>query len=193
MKIINTYPVFVNVVRIGKESFQFKFKKSRCFDYGEDFFVINFHGLKIHQDAEAWIKSVKEDHINMDSVITITGNTMEIFTGSSDESLWGDWCTGFPPFEFERYETMYVQKEQKDWEDEFLLTVRMQVLEKMRQHVMSPDFRNKIYEYCTDDVLKTGLKSRQRERLTDILEQISKLNAWDYYDVFVQKSRFDIN
>lgn len=193
MKIINTYPVFVNIVRIGKESFQFKFKKSLCFDDGEDFFVVNFHGLKIHQDAEEWIKFIKDDHMNMDSVITIDGNTMEIFTGSSEEYLWGDWSTSFSPFEFESYDTRYVQKEQKDWEDELLLTVRMKVLEKMRQHVMSPEFRNQIHEYCTDDVLKTGLKSRQRERLTDVLEEINKLNAWDYYEIFVRKRRFDIS
>ncbi|WP_160138952.1 hypothetical protein [Chryseobacterium sp. c4a] len=193
MKIINKYPVFVNVVRIGKESFQFKFKKSLCFDEGEDFFVVNFHGLKIHQDAEECIKSIKNDHLNMDSVITIDGNTMEIFTGSFEESLWGDWCTSFSPFEFERYDTMYVQKELKDWEDELLLTVRMQVLEKIRQHVMSPEFRNKIHEYCTDDILKIGLEPMQRETLTDVLEKINKLNAWDYYEVFVRKGRFDIS
>ncbi|MCS4305508.1 hypothetical protein [Chryseobacterium sp. BIGb0232] len=193
MKIINKYPVFVNVVRIGKESFQFKFKKSLCFDYGEDFFVVNFHGLKIHQDAEEWIKFIKEDHMNMDSVITIDGNTMEIFTGSSEEYLWGDWCTSFSPFEFESYDTRYVQKEQKDWEDELLLTVRIQVLEKMRQYVMSPDFRDKIHEYCTGHVRKANLKPKQRERLTDVLEKISKLNAGNYYDIFVRKGRFDIN
>lgn len=193
MKIINQYPVFVNVVRIGKQSFQFKFKKSVCFDYGEDVFVINFHGLKIHQNVEEWIKAIKDDHLNMESVITIDGNMMEIFTGSFDESLWGDWCTGFSPFEFESYTTMYVQKEQKDWEDELLLTVRLKVLEKIHQYVLTPDFRNNVNEYCTDKVSRAGLTTIQKERLIDILGKISKLNAWDYYDVFVRKGRFDIS
>lgn len=193
MKIINKYPVFVNVVRIGKESFQFKFKKSVCFDYGEDFFVVNLHKLKIHQDVEQWMKAIKDDHINMESVITINGNMLEIFTGSFDESLWGDWCTSFSPFEFESYTTMYVQKEQKDWEDELLLTVRMKVLEKMHQYVLTPDFRNNVNEYCTDKVSRTGLRPGQKERLTNILEKISKLNALEYHNVFVRKMKFDSN
>jgi hypothetical protein len=192
MKIINKYPVFADVVQTGVQSFQFKFKNSTCFDHAGDLFVVNIHGVRIY-NAEEWINAIKADHINMNSIITVEGNTMEIFTGNFDKDQWGDWCTSFSPFQFESYDTKYIQKEQKDWDDELLLTVRMQVLEKMFRSVTASDFRSFVQEYCEVNLSKTELKTKQRERLNEILDKISKLNASSFYDIFVWKFAFEID
>ncbi|MCW1963983.1 hypothetical protein [Chryseobacterium viscerum] len=192
MKIINKYPVFSDIIQLGDTSFQFKFKKSKCFDHAADLFVVNIQGVII-QNVEEWISAIKADHINMNSVITVDGNAMEIFTGNFDEDQWGDWCTSFSPFVFESYDTKYIQKEQKDWDDELLLTVRMQVMEKMCRSVTASDFRKFIQEYCEADLSKAELKTIQRERLKEILEKINKLNASSFYDIFVWKSTFQID
>ncbi|MGU3373416.1 hypothetical protein [Chryseobacterium sp. M5A1_1a] len=193
MKIINKYPVFADVVQIGESSYQFKFKESPCFDHGLDFFVVNIYELKIPDYyVEKWIENVKEDHLNMNSVITIDENKMEIFTGNFNEEEWGDWCTSFSAFEFESYDTQYIQKTQKDWDDELLLTVRIQVLEKMCRSVTDQNFRQWLKEYCEDTLYKTVLQEKQRKRLTEILEKINTLNASSFYDIFVWKSKFEI-
>ncbi len=189
MKIINTYPVFADVTQIGEQSFQFKFKNSKCFDHAGDLFVVNVHGMLI-DNVEEWIKAVKADHINMDSVITVEGNTMEIFTGNFDKDQWGEWCTSFSPFEFESFDTKYIQKEQKDWYDELLLAIRMQVVEKMFRSVTASDFRSFVEKYCEAHIVKTQLKTKQQERLREILKKVSQLNASRFYDIFVWKSTF---
>jgi len=192
MKIINKYPVFADIIQIGDASFQFKFKNSKCFDHAGDLFVVNVHGLII-QNVEEWINVIKDDHINMDSVITVDGNAMEIFTGNFDEDQWGDWCTSFPPFEIESYDTEYIRKEQKDWDDELLLTIRMQVMEKMFRSATASDFRSLVQEYCEINLSKAELKEKQKERLKEILEKVNKLNSSNFYDIFVWKSTFKID
>ncbi|WP_213278126.1 hypothetical protein [Chryseobacterium indologenes] len=192
MKIINKYPVFADVIQTGEKSFQFKFKNSKCFDYSGDLFIVNIHGMLIN-NVEEWIKAIKADHINMDSVITFDENVMEIFTGKFDEDQWGDWCTSFSPFNFESYDTKYIQKEQKDWDDELLLTIRMQVMEKMSRSVTAADFRSFVQEYCEINLSKAELQEKQREKLKETLEKISKLNASSFYDIFVWQSAFKID
>jgi hypothetical protein len=66
-------------------------------------------------------------------------------------------------------------------------------MEKMSRSVTAADFRSFVQEYCEINLSKAELQEKQREKLKETLEKISKLNASSFYDIFVWQSAFKID
>lgn len=195
MKILNKYPVLADVVQLGENSIQFKFKKTPYFDNNKDLFIVNVWGLKIvGDDIKAWIEALKEQHANSETVLTVEDYGMEIFTGNFDEHPdWGSWGTTFVPFGFETYDTGYILKTQEDWDRELLQCIKMKVSEKMYQSVTDPDFRDWIYKHCESQFKYTVLNESQQRRIENILDKVNQLEASKFYLIFAHDSKFEID
>lgn len=195
MKILNKYPVLADIIKLGENSIQFKFKETPYFDQCKDLFVVNVFGLKMFgDDLHGWVEAVKKEHGNGPTVLTIEDDGMEIYRGNFDEDPdWGSWGGTFVPFDFETYNTEYKVKTQDDLDHQLVCNIKMKVYEKMFQSVTDPDFRESIREYCQSQLKYTMPDEPQQKRMQDILNKVSHLEATDFYNIFVHDFRFEID
>ena len=184
MKILNKYPVLADLIRTGENSFQFKFKKTSYFDYDQDLFAVNIHGLKVFgDDFQSWMDAVREEHLNSSTVLTAEGRSLEIFVGDFDEHPdWGSWGTTFVPIGFETYDTEYILKTQDDWDRELLNNIKGKVSEKMYQSVTDPDFRDYVQRHCEEQLTHAILSDIQKKgcrkywKRSNILGEIASIS-----------------